>query len=200
MVCSVTRIVSMGTSSSFAVAWIFTAVSRETPRPSVMSERSLSGKGVWETSGVGTGDGVGFWDGTGSWDGIGSGATEGAGVSVETGVADGVDVSVGIGGSGVGVTAGVGVGSGVGCVFSVKVTRIVWALLIWGILYVFSGTSTASPSMVRDLREQPSAGKKVRSMSSTPYTWTLEFPSEETETRLVCIFVVPPPWVLTVTS
>ena len=133
MVCSVTRTVSRETSSSFAVIWIFTAVSGETPRPSWMAERSFSGRGDGDALGAGVKDGAG--DG----DGFCPGVTDGTGVFVGDGEADGTGVPVGSGisvglgepwvgtgvGTGVGVGSSVGVGTGVGWGDPVKVTTIV---------------------------------------------------------------------------
>ena len=125
MVCSVIRIVFMETFSSFAVAWIFTAVSGDTPSSSWMVERSFFGKDV------------GFGDLTGDGDGFGSAVVSGAGVNVGDGDdAGGSGVSVSAGGD---VTTGVGAGtsvggmdagsSGVGWADPANVTTTVW--LLW---------------------------------------------------------------------
>ena len=126
----------MGTSSSFAAAWIFTAVSGETPRPSWMAERSFSGRGDGETWGADV------KDGTGDRGGFHSGVADGTGVFVGDGEADGTGVPVGSGVSvglgepwvGTGVGTGVGVGTSVGWGDPVKVTTTVWLLWILGIL------------------------------------------------------------------
>ncbi len=126
MLCSVIRIVSMETSSSFAATWIFTAVSGETPRPSVMVERFLSGRGVVKASDVDAGEDSGFWEGESSGDFVDDGAADGTGSSV--GLDDSIDPGGSVVGIGVGVMAGVGVGSSVGWGDSTKVTMIVWLL------------------------------------------------------------------------
>ena len=120
----------METSSSFAVSWIFSAVSVDTPKLSWIAEVSFSGKGDVEASGAGVGEddgtvegssvGIGVFVGCGTADG--AGAPVAGGVFVGCGTADGAGTPV----AGGGVMAGVGSSVGWGVA---KVTATVW--LLW---------------------------------------------------------------------